>query len=176
MVTPTAQHLRLLAALLAAPADDGLEAAGELAQANPWLLEAIGELETLPLDQWQGEHTRLFLSDFPTTTCPPFESAFRHGLMEGSATVELEALYRGIGLESRDVPADYLGVMLECVAWLLEQPEPEREPHLGRLWNDHLAQWLPRFSGKLREESRLILYRNLGEQLAMLFPREDKEE
>ncbi len=164
------EQLRLLATLLATPADDALAALHELATDDLELQEAFAELTPLPLDRWQGEHTRLFVSAFPQVPCPPFESAYRYGQMDGKATMELEELYRRIGLESKEIPADYLGVILECAAWLMEQPGKEMAGYLEELWQQHLALWLPQFSADLQRESELRLYRLLGERLASLIP------
>ena len=164
------EQLRLLATLLATPADDALAALHELASGDLELQEAFAELTPLPLDRWQGEHTRLFVSAFPKVPCPPFESAYRHGQMDGKATIELEKFYRRIGLESKEIPADYLGVILECAAWLMEQPGEEMAGHLAELWQQHLALWLPQFSADLQRESELRLYRLLGERLGALLP------
>jgi TorA maturation chaperone TorD len=166
----TPEQLRLLATLLATPADDALAALHELATGDLELQEACAELTPLPLDRWQGEHTRLFVSAFPKVPCPPFESAYRHGQMDGKATLELETLYRRIGLESKEIPADYLGVILECAAWLMEQPEETAAGYLNELWQQHLALWLPQFSADLQRESELRLYRLLGERLGSLVP------
>jgi TorA maturation chaperone TorD len=72
-------ELRILASLLGAPDMDAKEAVQELAAHYDWLRPAADELEILPLGEWQAEHTRLFISGYPTTPCPPFESAYLSG-------------------------------------------------------------------------------------------------
>ena len=67
----TSQELRMLAALLAHPESDALEALKDMLPAAPWLAEAIAELARIPLEHWQAEHTRLFVSGYPKTACPP---------------------------------------------------------------------------------------------------------
>jgi TorA maturation chaperone TorD len=164
-------QLRLLAGLLATPTGDSLPVLNALSEDHPWLLPGVEELTALPLDQWQGEHTRLFVNGYPKTVCPPFESAYRHGCMHGNATGQLSDLYRRLGLSAGEVPADYLGTELEAAAWLLEQLDPE--PHTTGLWNElwhnHLAIWAGRFAADLRSKSELRLYRDLGEKIAALF-------
>ena len=49
-------------------------------------VQAFSELATLPLNQIQGEHTRLFISAYPHVPCPPYESAYREGELMGEAT------------------------------------------------------------------------------------------
>ena len=161
-------ELRALAALLALPDSDGLEALEWMVEATPWLAPSVEELKELPLDRWQAEHTRLFINGFPKTPCPPFESAYRHGQMGGMAVDELETLYSRSGLDPGDIPADYLGVMLEYAAHL-EGREAEAELREA-LWKEHFARWLPRFANDLRTHARLRLYRDLADRLATYFP------
>jgi len=118
-----------------------------------------------PFEHWQAEHTRLFVTGFPKTVCPPFKSAYSGQGMSGSAVVELAGFYRSIGLSARKMPPDYLGTILECWAYLTEQAN---EDALATLWGQHLASWLPRFAGDLRQSAELLLYRLFGEQLELL--------
>ncbi|MGF1615281.1 MAG: molecular chaperone TorD family protein [Gammaproteobacteria bacterium] len=167
---PTPDRLRLLAGLLAMPTGESYQILEELAEQTSWLQESLPELINLPLDRWQGEHTRLFISGLPRTACPPFASAYREGLMGGSTIEQLITLYQRCGLESRDMPLDYLGALLELAAHLLERPEPLDPELWTALWNEHLATWAPRFARDLIEASHLTLYRRLGEELMRLFP------
>lgn len=163
---PSPKTLQTLALLLGMPDKDALSTLEELAQTYPWLEQAVEELRTIPLAHWQAEHTRLFISGHPKTVCPPFESAYRHGRMEGPARTELEHLYRQAGLAPVEAPADYLGTLLECAAYL-----SDKKAHAAlasALWDKHLRVWLPDFSSDLIEHSHLELYRVLGEQLAAL--------
>lgn len=167
MNTDDTKQLRTLAALLAMPTDDALAALREMRPGAPWLDTSLPELERTPLEQWQAEHTRLFLSGYPKTPCPPFESAYRQGTMGGTAAGDLEGLYRKAGLRSCEAPADYLGTMLECAAFLREQGADDL---LRELTEEHLERWLPRFARDLGNNARLGLYRELGAQLGLLFP------
>jgi TorA maturation chaperone TorD len=162
-------ELRILASLLGAPDPDAKEAVLELAAHYDWLQPAARELEQLPLEEWQAEHTRLFVSGYPTTPCPPFESAYLSGRLYGPQTQALKQLYKRMGMYPSGAPADYLGTLLECAAHL------NADPMLGKvfwseLWNDHLARWVPRFCRELQIESRLALYRIVAERLCELFP------
>jgi putative dimethyl sulfoxide reductase chaperone len=156
-------QLIILAALLGFPDDDALGALRDLLPVAPWLSPPLQELEKTPLEHWQGEHTRLFLSGYPKTPCPPFESAYRQGQMGGTAASDLEALYSRAGLKATAAPADYLGTLLECLALLTERGD--MGPVLEELWEAHLQRWLPRFSQDLQAHSELGLYRELGVRL-----------
>jgi TorA maturation chaperone TorD len=161
------QRLRVLTALLSSPADDALAALRDMQETAPWLESSLPELERIPLEHWQAEHTRLFISAYPKTPCPPYESAYRQGTMGGISASELAQLYRRAGLRADDVPADYLGTMLECAAYLAEQGMDDL---LRELAEEHFALWVPRFARDLQDQARLDLYRALGEQIQALFP------
>ena len=169
---PPAGRLRRLGGLLALPGHDALEALAEAAALEPWLADSLPELQAIGLEQWRGEYTRLFISGYPKTPCPPFESAYRQGSMGGAAVEDLEQIYRRLGLQSTEMPADFLGTMLECAAYLLEREAAGDEELWSELWDEHLARWVPGFAGDLTEHSRLGLYRDLGRELGTLFQRE----
>lgn len=163
------ETLRLFSGLLASPGSDSLEVLRELAGEHAWLGEPVAELEKMPLEEWQAEHARLFISGHPKTVCPPFESAFMGGAMFGAACDQLGDLYQRAGLQADGAPPDYLGTQLECAAWLMEQGCEHSKALLQELWTEHLADWVPRFSAGLQAESGLSLYRQLGRQLEGLF-------
>jgi putative dimethyl sulfoxide reductase chaperone len=164
-------ELRILASLLGAPDLDAKEAVLELATHYDWLQPAAQELAQLPLDEWQAEHTRLFVSGYPTTPCPPFESAYLSGRLYGPQTQAIKQLYKRMGMDARasGVPDDYLGTLLECAAHLNSDPAAGRV-FWHELWNEHLTRWVPRFCRELQIESRLELYRMVAERLCILFP------
>ncbi|VFM95258.1 MAG: chaperone TorD involved in molybdoenzyme TorA maturation [Candidatus Kentron sp. G] len=160
--------MRLLAGLLAAPEEDSLSVLAELAKEHVWLREAAAELAEVGLPHWQTEHTGLFISNYPKTICPPFESAYRSGSMEGVAAQELTELYLRIDLKVEDVPADYLGAILECAAYLLEMPEPPDDGLWRELWDQHVVSWVPRFADDiLGMKNCLLLYRQLAHRLLL---------
>lgn len=158
------ERLRLAAGLLAAPGEEALPALRELAGEHPWLVVARDELAALPLDAWQAEHGRLFVSGLPRTPCLPFQSAQLEGMLPGPSTSAVAAFYGEVGLAADDVAPDYLGAMLECAAYLAEAA-PDKE---AALWREHLLRWLPRYAETLGAESRLALYRGLAGELAAL--------
>lgn len=161
--------LRLFGGLLASPGHGSLEVLRELAGEHAWLGESLADLEKTPLEEWQAEHARLFISGHPKTVCPPFESVFLNGAMFGESCDLLADLYRRAGLEAEGAPPDYLGTMLECAAWLMEQRCDQSNALLQELWNEHLAAWVPGFGASLQAESGLLIYRQLGRRLESLF-------
>lgn len=163
-------QLRLLAILLSQPEAESLEALEEMATRESWLMGAVEELQTLPLELWQEEHTRLFVNGFPRTICPPFESAWRDSAMIGHVATEIAGIYLRVSLEPISGPPDYLGTMLECAVYLLSSPDESLRPIARELWDQHLAPWVPEFAQVLQRESRLKLYQTLGLHLSHWFP------
>jgi len=149
------------------PENDALDALLDIQPQAPWLESALPELSQIPLQRWQGEHTRLFLTGYPKTSCPPYESAYRQGVMGGTAAGELVELYRHAGLQATDIPADYLGTMLECAAYLMERGMDDL---LRELTDEHLRLWVPRFARDLQDAAELRFYRELGKQIESLLP------
>ena len=158
-----ATELRTLALILGTPEEAALDVQREAASDQPWLDESLAELETLPLERWQEEHTRLFIAGFPRTPCPPFASAWLEQRMHGTAMEKLLHFYRGLDLAPVDMPADYLGTILECAAVLAEAPD--QGPLLEELWRQHLSPWLGRFTEALAGQSDLRIYRALARRL-----------
>lgn len=152
------------------PTGDSYSILEETAEQAPWLRDGLKELTALPLDRWQGEHTRLFINGYPHTACPPFESAYREGLMGGSTNEQLITLYQRVGLETQEIPPDYLGALLELAAHLLDRPEPWDAHLWTALWDEHLGSWVPRFARDLVNAAQLTFYRRLGGELLRLFP------
>jgi TorA maturation chaperone TorD len=93
--------------------------------------------------------------------------------MEGEASAAARAFYARLGLAATALPADFLGTLLECAAWLAETPDGAALEET--LFRDHLAPWVGRFARDLAKHSALLLYRALGERLAALFPAQDDD-
>jgi TorA maturation chaperone TorD len=160
--------LRLHGLILCMPDHESLSLLQSLSQEQSWMRAGLHELSLLPLQQWQGEYTRLFVSGFPKTAAPPFESVYRHQAMHGPVVEQLHDLYRDAGLSIGEMPADYLGTQLEFAAHLAASDHPRAADWQARLWQNHLLKWLPRFIADLSQNSQLLIYRLWGAQLALL--------
>ncbi len=164
---PSPDMLYLLAHLLGAPEHDALEALGELSLTWPWLSGAVEQARSVSLEHWQAEHTRLFLSGFPHTVCPPFASAYLHGCLGNSMLLEeLRFFYETLGLEVTAAGfEDFLGTMLECAARLVD---PRYEVQLQWFWSHYLESWVPRFTNDLQHGTNMQLYRDIAIQIDTL--------
>ncbi|MEJ2455354.1 MAG: molecular chaperone TorD family protein [Candidatus Thiodiazotropha sp.] len=162
------KNLRLYGLMLCMPELESLPLLQELADEHPWMQAGLHELNLTPLEEWQGEYTRLFVNGFPKTPAPPYESVYRHQSMQGPVVDTLHDLYQDAGLTIGEMPADYLGTQLEFAAHLAASDDP-RAPHWQtRLWRDHLQHWLPHFIADVCQHSQLLIYRLWGGQLTLL--------
>lgn len=164
-----ARRLRLLSTLLNAPGEESLDVVALLAKEADWLAGPLGEVRATPLGQWQAEHTRLFVNGFPRTACPPFASAYVQGAMNSASAAKATDFYARLGLvPTPGLPADYLGTLLECAAYLADGGVAAAEETRAAFWDQLLQPWLPRFANDLRSSARMQIYRALGAELAAL--------
>ena len=146
----------------------------------PWLgdegaslAEEIESLAALPLDQVQGEYTRLFINGYPQLPCPPYESAYREKTLLGQATGTVHDMYRQWGLEVNGALADHVGAELEFMAFLAGLPAEDEICAAQRAFlDDHLLTWLPRFAADVQQHARLGFYRALGRALVSFLEQE----
>lgn len=130
------------------------------------LMQELGKLAHVPLDQVQGEYTRLFVNAYPHVPCPPYESAYVEGELLGQAAEEVGALYRQWGLVMDGEAVDHAGAELEFVAFLLALDTSELLATADNFLARHVLPWLPRFAADVERESRLGFYRAVGRLLA----------
>jgi len=140
------------------------------------LVREVKSLEEMPLEQLQGEHTRLFVSGHPRLPCPPYESAYREGRLLGRASGTVHALYRRWGLEVNGEMADHVGAELEFMAFLVGLPQDAETTAAQRAFlRDHLLAWLPRFAADVEQHARLGFYQALARLLTAFLAQEEED-
>ena len=130
------------------------------------LLRSLAGLSLLPLEQLQGEHTRLFINAYPHVPCPPYESVYREGELLGRAAEEMDVLCHRWGLAVDGEEVDHAGAELEFAAFLLSLGTTESVAAANGFSTYHLLTWLPQFAADVARESRLAFYRAVGRLLA----------
>jgi len=130
------------------------------------LMQELGKLAHVPLDQVQGEYTRLFVNAYPHVPCPPYASAYVEGELLGQAAEEIDRLYRQWGLVVDGEAVGHAGSELEFMAYLLTLGTPESLAAAADFLSGHVLPWLPRFAADVERESRLGFYRAVGQLLA----------
>ena len=168
-MSESVQELNQLSGLLAEPCEDSLAAIEELAPQLPWLsAQAIEQLKNTPLEHWQAEHTRLFISGHPKTECVPFESVWTEGQMMGEAATRIHQFYQAAGFTpDTALPEDFLGTELQFLAFLI-QHHREQEEALHEML-ELLSTWVPKFATSVRIHAELQLYKDWAKRLEALF-------
>jgi len=146
----------------------GLELFNDQALPIAAFMQAVSELGRLPLDQLQGEHTRLFINGFPRVSCPPYESAYREGELAGRSAETVDGAYRQWGLVAEAEEVDHAGAELEFLAFLMSLDAPEAVAAADDFLASHALVWLPRFAEDVARESSLGFYQATGRLLAAL--------
>lgn len=162
-------ELHILASLLGEPAEDSRDIIAELAPSLTWLSQtALDEIAQLPLEEWQAEHTRLFVSGHPSTPCLPFESVWQEGRMMGESTTQIHLLYQRIHFKPEaDLPEDFLGSELIFLAEALTHYRDDEEFLMEIL--QHLHAWVPKWTKAVRIHSQLAYYQDYAKRLEKLF-------
>ncbi len=126
-------------------------------------------------EQLQGEYTRLFITGYPTTPCPPYESVFREERMFGSCTGSIHRFYEEWSMTADAGLLDHISTELEFLAFLasaatLEHPGDDAVDAFAAFAENHLFRWLPDFSTALEQHAKLAPYRHLGSLLETAVP------
>ena len=132
------------------------------------LIEGLGHMAQLPLEQIQGEYTRLFMAAFPQVPCPPYESVYLEGRLMGDAAEVLDSLYRRWGLVVDGEDVDHAGAELEFEAFLLALDTPDSQSAAVDFLKEHLLTWLPQLASDIVRESNLLFYRSVGRLLVAI--------
>lgn len=185
-VKERAEIYKLLSQLFFYPEDDFFEKLPEIEDFIAQILEevydsenllaqfseAMEELHTLPPQEFQAEHTRLFINSFPTLPTPPYESAYREMLLMGDYAEEVGKYYSLYNLEVPEDLPDHISYELDFMRFLLEEGDIE----LAReFFEEHILQWVPDFASDLKNESRLKFYRFVANFLDDFLEREKRE-
>ena len=89
------------------------------------LRNALGELSTKKLDEWQGIYTSLFISGYPSTPLHPYESFYKEGLLVSESTDQINQIYKDCGVEivdNKEFP-DFIVFEMEFASFLIENQE-----------------------------------------------------
>lgn len=151
------EKFRFFSLVFSYPSEKTLEEIEALASHLPEYSHLVEMLKSHTLEELQTEYTRLFVTDFPTLTCPPYESYYREGSLYGSASIEVEDIYRGHGLEYsfEGEPPDHISVELEYLALTGDEQFVNR-----------MKEWVFEFTGRVRKNSGI--YGPLAEELERL--------
>jgi putative dimethyl sulfoxide reductase chaperone len=174
-----AQAVGLLAAIyLLRPTKDAIEAwRALLSRRSPALLEelarivaAIDVTDEAGLEALAWEHTRLFIGPY-RLPAPPWESVYTSPkrILMGETYDGVVDFYQGAGVALGDpnVLADHVSAELNFAAVLLGRASTGVAASgpletVQRFVDQHLANWIPRFTADLESAAEADLYRALA--------------
>jgi len=151
------KRFRFFSLIFSYPSEKVLEELETLARDIPEYSGLVEMLKTHTLEELQTEYTRLFITDHPTLTCPPYESYYREGSVYGNASVEVREIYESHGLEYsfEGEPPDHISVELEFIALTGD-----------RKFVSRVREWVFYFTERVRENSEI--YGPFAEELERL--------
>ncbi len=147
---------------------ENLAQTGEMASDLSPIVDLLSEESPVNL---QAEYTRLFISGYPKTPCPPYESAYREGRLMGQANVSVRALYSQWGMVVDPPLGDHIATELEFLAFLtalaMTAPEIAEQALTTRaaFLSEHPGQWIPQFAANLQTHAQIEGYRLLANLL-----------
>ncbi len=138
------------------------------------LKKAMNEIDMTSdteLEELLWEYTRLFIGPYKLP-CPPWESVYTSPkrLMMQDAAAQVRALYveAGLAINTDDVMPDHIGVELNFLAVLLQRThsetgaKEEQVKRTGKLLNDHLLKWAPKFTRDMEDAAGTPFFRALA--------------
>lgn len=137
------------------------------------LHEVIDLLEKEPVVKLQAEYTRLFITGYPKTPCPPYESVYRDKQLLGKSNQEVQTIYREWGMLVDARLADHLATEFEFLAFLssasglTEIADKAKEAERDFI-DEHLGKWVLKFADDLKSHAGLEGYKLLGEAIGEL--------
>jgi TorA maturation chaperone TorD len=120
------------------------------------------------LETLQGEYTRLFITGYPKTPCPPYESVQLEGRIMGKAADAVEKIYKEWGMRVEPGILDHISTELEFCAFLLSASTLEEDTAIDAqeaydaFKQNHLCVWLPGFLNKIQANADFQVYRQLA--------------
>ena len=138
----------------------------------PEFIRVLNGLHAIPWEQFQAEYTRLFINGYPHLPCPPYESAYREGVLLGSPAEAVDQLYRRWGVLVDGEEVDHTAVELEFIAFLLHLETPDAQKAALEFLESHLLVWMPQFAEDVQRAASLEFYRGAGQLLAAVLQRQ----
>jgi len=138
---------RLFSLMFSYPSAETVQGIKEMLQ-NGEYSEFIspGALTLSPLEVLQSEYTKLFISDFPSLLCPPYESYYREGIVYGNASVEVGEFYRkhGLNFVHEGEPPDLLSAELDFMSITND-----------KIFLKRLKEWVFEFTEQVKKHSEM---------------------
>ena len=127
----------------------------------------VENLREKPLELLQAEYTRLFISGYPETPCPPYESFYLEGKLLGEAALQVISFYEDWGLTVDPSLCDHLSTELEFMAFLTAATNVSEITEKAKLskekfYQNHLKKWVPQFLTDLQNYAQIKEYKKIA--------------
>ena len=177
MTNVSAVELRFLSQAMAYPDKNFLKALSEIKNKYSVDFSFMNKLleiaEKENLNELQAEYTHLFISGFPKTPCPPYESFFLEGRLFGNANMIVRNIYSKWAMEVEPALADHLATEFEFLAFLkaLEETSDsfnDSNKTMVNFFKEHILNWVPKFAGTLKDNTQNKFYSYYADYLLKL--------
>ena len=164
----SAVEFKFLSQVMAYPDGKFLKALLEINKKIPPNISFVDDLikiaERENLSELQAEHTRLFISGYPTTPCPPYESFFLEGRLFGNANSIVQNVYSKWAIDVEPALSDHIATEFEFVALLKALSETsdnynEAIETVNIFFNEHILKWVPNFAKTLKTNTQNKFYK-----------------
>jgi TorA maturation chaperone TorD len=148
-----------------------LDTLGEIEQSQK--LQAACKQSTDFLEDFQVEHTRLFINGVPHVAAPPYGSVYIDKTLRGQYSDKISEFYNTHGYrlkEGADLP-DSLVHQLEFLSYLARDKNQLAEEEFLRRF---FLPWFPIFAGRVKEEAEHPFY-HIIISLIDFFTKEEEE-
>jgi len=127
-------------------------------------------LKAEELEMLQGEYTRLFITGYPKTPCPPYESVQLEGRIMGKAADRVQQIYREWEMTVEPGILDHISTELEfcaflCSASTITEAKEEAETAFQAFMAQHIMNWVPDFLQKLQTHAKFQVYKELAKTM-----------
>ncbi len=146
----------------------------ECSELNNLFRKTLSEMNSLEELELEREYTRLFISSYPQTPCPPYESVYvgeNRLLSKREVIGDIYAILNAMKLDmdrSRFGTPDHISVELELAHLLVlyDMFDPlGAKAGIDLLLKKHLSNWLPKFSECIKLHSTNDFYLSLSRLL-----------
>ena len=125
----------------------------------------LSKVDSKNIENLQGEYTRLFVSGYPSTPCPPYFSAFKTGLVVSDHTDALYDIYDKYGIEIPEGQfPDFIPILMEFMVLLLSNNQDEESK---TFYNKYIS-WLSEYSQNVKRNSKMDYFNLTSEKLDSL--------
>ncbi len=125
----------------------------------------LKQIDDKSFENLQGEYTRLFITGYPKTPCPPYYSAYKTGLVVSDHTDYLYNLYAEYGIEIPEGQfPDFIPVLMEFMVLLLSNDKIED----AKSFHSKYITWLLVFAENIKDNTSIEYFNLISKNISSL--------